>query len=431
MADATAKLGLTPAGRGVAFRHERTNPTDDARQHAPQWHALARGVVLEMPPRGPASTLKRGPITCRCRHSARDWCVHGALTPGRTEKSRRRSFDRCAMAETRKRERQVCRRSSNASSARGQIASDSRSTFLPRFDCPRCGAFVVADDVENRTLPNRFAENPLRRSLMSWALRRMQRPDDAHLHIITSSEVSSFWREERLPNPQQLADSLILWTGDRQPMWMRAANAPRTEIAAWIGLPITSPDDAEGMAWLFDQLRPKQLFDETLVQGGHLNLKLTMAGWEAFERLRRATVESRTAFMAMQFDDATLKNVVDTCFRPAVDRAGFVLRVLTDQQPAGSIDDQLRAALLSARFVIADLTHGNRGACWESGFAEGLGRPVIYTCKKEVWANEATHFDTNHLLTIIWSEANLEEAGRKMTATIRATLRTEAKPTGD
>jgi hypothetical protein len=259
----------------------------------------------------------------------------------------------------------------------------------------------------------------------------MQRPANLHLHIIASDELPSFWREERLPNPQQLSDLLILWIGEHQPTPTRAANAPRTEIAAWIGLPITLPDDVEGMTWLLDQVRPKKLFDETLVGGSRLNLKLTLAGWEAFERLRKATVESRTAFMAMKFDDAVLDNVVETCFKPAVIRAGFELRKLTDQQPAGLIDDQLRAGLLSSRFVIADLTHGNHGAYWEAGFAEGLGRPVIYSCEATKWEKEKPHFDTNHMLTIIWSADDLETAGRKLTATIRATLRTEAKQTDD
>ena len=36
-----------------------------------------------------------------------------------------------------------------------------------------------------------------------------------------------------------------------------------------------------------------------------------------------------------------------------------------------------------AKFVIADLTHDNNGAYWEAGYAEGLGKPVIYICEKE------------------------------------------------
>jgi nucleoside 2-deoxyribosyltransferase len=91
------------------------------------------------------------------------------------------------------------------------------------------------------------------------------------------------------------------------------------------------------------------------------------------------------------------------------------------------IDDQLRVALRTSRFVVADLTHGNNGAYWEAGFAEGLGRPVIYTCRKSEWKKKASHFDTNHLVTVIWDPTDLKKAEDQLSATIRATLPQEAK----
>jgi nucleoside 2-deoxyribosyltransferase len=84
-------------------------------------------------------------------------------------------------------------------------------------------------------------------------------------------------------------------------------------------------------------------------------------------------------------------------------------------------------ALRVSRFIIADLTHRNPGAYWESGYVEGLGRPVIYTCRRKEWDQEKTHFDTNHLRTIIWSPDDLNEAANKLTTMIRATLPDQAK----
>ena len=55
------------------------------------------------------------------------------------------------------------------------------------------------------------------------------------------------------------------------------------------------------------------------------------------------------------------------------------------------IDDRLRVEIQSARFLIADLTHENRGAFWEAGYAEGLGKPVIYTCEESVF-NTSSQF---------------------------------------
>lgn len=111
---------------------------------------------------------------------------------------------------------------------------------------------------------------------------------------------------------------------------------------------------------------------------------LTPAGWTRYRELSSARVTSRYAFMAMKYNDAELDGIVRMWFAPAVMATGFELRRLDENQPAGLIDDQLRVAIRTSRFLICDVTHGNRGAYWEAGFAEGLGKPVIYTCRADV-----------------------------------------------
>jgi hypothetical protein len=303
-----------------------------------------------------------------------------------------------------------------------------------RFDCRRCGSFILSGTLV-ATIETKFNEKPLRRSLMSHTIRRMQKPDDKHLRVIKDQEddLPTFWRDERLPTPQQQADNLILWIGKNQETSSKAARVDRSELAAWIGLPISLPKDSPEWAWLNSQLKEEQLYEVGDIRQGHiLDLKLTMKGWTKYQDLRNTQKESRTAFMAMKFGQSDLDRVVKECFRPAVKRTGFELRLLTDRQPAGLIDDQLRAAILASRFVIADLTHGNQGAYWEAGFGEGLGLPVIYSCEKAAWEEQqGTHFDTNHLNTIIWDLQNLTEAENRLVATIRATFRADAKQTDD
>jgi hypothetical protein len=92
---------------------------------------------------------------------------------------------------------------------------------------------------------------------------------------------------------------------------------------------------------------------------GTAKFQLTLDGWARYQSLKTKRIESRKAFMAMKFGDPQLNAMVDKCFRPAVQRTGFELRMLTDRQRAGLIDDQIRSALLTARFVVADLTHGS------------------------------------------------------------------------
>ena len=153
---------------------------------------------------------------------------------------------------------------------------------------------------------------------------------------------------------------------------------------------------------------------------------LTFKGWRRYGELRRARVDSKLAFMAMPFGDARLDQVFNT-FKTAVADTGFELQRIIDDPPAGLIDDRLRVEIRKSRFMICELTNSNAGAYWEAGFAEGLGRPVIYSCEKSFFDAKRTHFDTNHCHTVLWVPEDVADAAIRMKATIRATLPTEAK----
>lgn len=300
------------------------------------------------------------------------------------------------------------------------------------FDCPRCGRW--------QTLPVRSgqpttiqmelgdwdASSIRRRSNASSILRRQQRSDGGWVGL-PLEELKNWPLDIEIPTPSAQADALVLFLGDRQLSHAIPVSVASPELAACIGAAIARDGQEHGLNWLLRQPDVKAFYESKAGSDGLLHLLLTMHGWARYEQLKHQRVESRLAFMAMQFGDPMLNSVVDACFRPAAQQAGFELKTLTDGQPAGCIDDQLRVSLRRSRFVIADLTHNNRGAYWEAGFAEGLGRPVIYSCRREEWANQQTHFDTNYLVTIIWDEAELADAAMRLKATIRATLPSEAR----
>lgn len=232
------------------------------------------------------------------------------------------------------------------------------------------------------------------------------------------------WRlDDPMPSPAAQLDALVLWLGDHQsdPALWRKVPAP--EIEAWIGGKINRGSQGSTLAWLTKQ---KETADFVEAEVGDKR-RLTMAGWMRYEELRLGRVVSRKAFMAMKFNEPIVESAYSDCFRPAARRADFDLFDLREQQRAGMIDDQMRVAIRNSRFVVADLTHACRGSYWEGGFAEGLGRPVIYTCEKRAWEAEKSHFDTNHLTTVIWDKNDLATAEQQLTAIIRNTLPDEAK----
>ena len=63
---------------------------------------------------------------------------------------------------------------------------------------------------------------------------------------------------------------------------------------------------------------------------------------------------------------------------------------MRDVSQAGLIDNVMRVQIRDSAFILADLTDDNLGAYWEAGFAEGLGKPVIYLCEAARFDNAKT-----------------------------------------
>lgn len=290
------------------------------------------------------------------------------------------------------------------------------------FTCPMCGEFTLSGTLV-ADLPSTKRRKKDANIKISHAIRLMQSLNKgAELYTNTVDEIL----EKPLPKPREQADIFIRWLAN--------ANDKPGELV-WVEpathMTIMGAKTPEGF-----ELVLYHLFDTDILIGnraeamgspGRAHVALSIEGWEYFEELEKGEGSYRKAFMAMKFGDADLDKILKDIFKPAAKQAGFDLMKLEDEPIAGLIDDRLRVEIQSSDFIIADLTHDNLGAYWEAGYAEGLHKPVIYTCEKEKFETEKTHFDTNHHLTIIWDKNNPAEAGERLKATIRATLPQLAK----
>jgi len=68
--------------------------------------------------------------------------------------------------------------------------------------------------------------------------------------------------------------------------------------------------------------------------------------------------------------------------------------------------------------MVADITGDRSAVYYEAGLMHGLGRPVIFTCKKCDF--EKASFDTDHYPHITWETP--EELKEKLLNRIRATI---------
>jgi hypothetical protein len=295
---------------------------------------------------------------------------------------------------------------------------------IERFACPRCGEFslsrtLVAD------LPGTLRKEPDAAMQLSHALRRAQETNPWVL--FTTKTLDEILRRP-LPRPTEQADLLVRWLA-------KNADGPGelVSISAATHAGIVGAKSAAGFGLIVDHLFSIGLIkghhSQTIGSQGAAQATLSFAGWEYFESLDQGTKSYRKAFMAMKFGDLTLNTILETAFKPAAHEAGFELFNLEDVPKAGLIDDRMRVEIQSSDFLIADLTHENAGAYWEAGYAEGLGKPVIYTCEQRKFETAKTHFDTNHHLTVLWDASAPHVAGVKLKSTIRATLPHLAKQT--
>ena len=299
----------------------------------------------------------------------------------------------------------------------GESDPTHRADWL-EFHCPNCGCFQMS--FESMTnLPALAAKDRRNPLLLSHAVRKMN-SRTGRRPTLSRDLIEKIAATTELPTAIEQVENLLLWMANNSTFGERTDGVPETHSA------IVGNSKPEGLAAAAEALIRRDYAEGVIRSGVGFRCKLTLAGWQAVEELKRGRSDSRKAFMAMAYGDPELDAVFAECFKPAVKATGFSLQRLDESPSAGLIDDRLRVEIRTSRFVVVDLTGDNQGAYWEAGFAEGIGRPVIYTCEKGYFKKPGTHFDTDHQHTIRWERDNLDAAFAALKTTIRATLPAEA-----
>ncbi|WP_303828900.1 hypothetical protein [Asticcacaulis taihuensis] len=299
-----------------------------------------------------------------------------------------------------------------------------RSTNWYRFKCEACGDYLVEEDALEDILLDPKAMTKVQRSALSHHLAKYgvsKKPIE-----VTSTWLSEFLKDARLIGPDAQLVNLRGLIGDHFVATAEAYTAWEPKTIALIG----------GT----DRSAFRRLIEHAL-QIGHIQKTgtitpnpeditkfadayvLTMAGWAAYEAEKKGQLAGRYGFMAMQFDDPDLQPLFKDIIKPKVSEAtGYDVVEVREKSRAGVIDNIIREEIRNAAFVLADLSHGNNGAYWEAGYAEGLGKPVIYLCEQKTFDKTKTHFDTNHCTTVMWSKGEEDLFAEQLIATIQRSL---------
>jgi len=266
--------------------------------------------------------------------------------------------------------------------------------------CENCGRYRITDSAFE-DLKGWLLAHPLKLRLLAYTVRKRERPDSHS--VVDTYLLERVLSEGEYPGAFEQVENLIIWLAENlpNPGWLVDIVYP--SFQAVIGVA-----DEDGFSWVVRSAHEEGWIDgiESQTMGSPYELmraSLTLSGWQWYSEYGHHK-RSRIAFMAMQYDDEKLDTIVKDRFAPAIAQAGFELRRLDTVPEAGIIDNRLRVEIRRSRILIADLTHDNRGAYWEAGFAEGLGLPVIYTCEKSQL--ESVHFDSRNCLIVPWEESD-------------------------
>lgn len=150
-----------------------------------------------------------------------------------------------------------------------------------------------------------------------------------------------------------------------------------------------------------------------------IDLTLTLEGLEHYIDITEKGQLSNKCFIAMSFSEDMKE--IRSAIKKTIDNNGFEPILIDEQHPNSdqTINDAIISEIKACKFCIADFTQQKDGVYFESGYAVGLGKPVIYTCRQD-WF-EKTHFDTNHFPHIIYN--TLEELQEKLELKIKAWIK--------
>jgi hypothetical protein len=180
----------------------------------------------------------------------------------------------------------------------------------------------------------------------------------------------------------------------------------------------------EELTHLLRYLEEEQLISQR-INSPYVSVIVSAKGFAHIDRLKYAESKSMQGFCAMWFDDS-VSNLWEKAIEPAIGNAGYQPLRIDKKEHVNRIDDEIFADIRRSRFVVADFTHGEAGVrggvYFEAGFAQGLGLPVIWTCRSDMLSEAKLHFDIRQYNFLEWSDETLDEFKDRLQKRIEAIL---------
>lgn len=276
-----------------------------------------------------------------------------------------------------------------------QDIQNQSGTSLYSCKCEVCGQYILEALYERRfrSLPSeeRAMISAFTRELFEYKSQIPHLPD-----LDAAGQVEGIIESYKKKTVFDKLDNLILYVARRSHYFGEALHTNKE-----IDYPITYSNGPIEFEKIFNYAKDAGYIKFPAIGPG-ANTELDMKGWEKAANLMEAGSRSKVCFIAMSFSPE-LDGIYNDGIAPAIIEAGYSPNRVDLVEHNEKICDFIIKEIRASKFMVADMTFQRANVLFEAGFAHGLNRPVIWTCRNDTRIEEI--FDTRQYNHIIWENA--------------------------
>lgn len=255
--------------------------------------------------------------------------------------------------------------------------------------CGCCGTFDIG------TMAARQLEEGVNSRLCAW----VRQQHDLGERPCFRGDAAIKELKERLvvPSIAEKKQKLLRWVAGKSKF-----PGDRVEIFPKRDWPVAWCAGSVEFEFHYNELVRDKLLEEATYDCAGFPVLLTGDGWKKLEASGDA-VEPDLVFVAMWFDTTT-DDVWNRGFRKGITDAGYRAHRVDQEPHVERIDMKLLSDIRRSRIVVADATGVRANVYYEAGYAEALGRPVIWTVREDY--KDKKQFDTRQFRHIVWKDSS-------------------------
>jgi hypothetical protein len=278
-----------------------------------------------------------------------------------------------------------------------------------KVTCPRCGAYHVSDDVAEVLKAKLNGDERNIANASSWVRE--------HQNVLITSDIADQLNKLPTPSYEERKRKLLMFLQKESKTLGQFVKLDQNTMYELMAYTWSANQE---VGFLLDALAEESLVSK---RAGS-SFRLTAKAYDYLAQLEVNPV-SHLGFCAMWFD-GSVNPLWHRGIEPAIHQAGYQPLRIDQKEHVNRIDDEIFADIRRSRFVVADFTHGKSGVrggvYFEAGFAQGLGLPVIWTCRSDMLSEAKLHFDIRQYNFLEWSDDTLDDFSDRLQKRIEAIL---------